>query len=186
MNLREKQRLFTTGEYYQMAESGILSEEDHVELVEGQVVEMSPIGSRHAACVDRMNRLFTSVVNLDFIVRVQSPILLSEYSEPQPDLALLRPREDFYASGHPTPEDVLLVVEVSETSLDYDVEIKVPLYARARIPEIWIVDLSGGEIRTYSRPVGEGYQSIERLGCGGELASDGVPGLTVQTDDILM
>lgn len=125
------------------------------------------------------------MVNLDFIVRVQSPILLSEYSEPQPDLALLRPHEDFYASGHPRPEDVLLVVEVSETSLDYDVAVKIPLYARARIPEVWIVDLSGEEIRSYSRPVEESYQSVERLGHREKLASGAVPGLTVQISDVL-
>ena len=107
-----RRRPFTVGEYYRMAETDILTEEDRVELIAGQVVAMSPIGSRHAACVDRLNGLLHRQPGLAFIVRVQSPIALDAYSEPEPDLVLLRPRADFYADAHPAASDVLLAIEV--------------------------------------------------------------------------
>ena len=115
-----------------MARAGILREDDRVELLDGEILEMTPIGSRHAACVDRLNQLFSDQVRRRAIVRIQNPIRLSERSEPQPDLTLLRPRPDFYAQAHPGPGDVLLVVEVAETSADVDRDVKVPLYSAAR------------------------------------------------------
>src|SRR5262245_37141744 len=117
MAVQVSRRLFTVDEYYQMAQAGILHEDDRVELIEGEIIETAAIGSRHAACVDRLNQLFSGRVAGRAIVRVQNPIRLSQRSEPQPDLALLRPRADFYATGHPGPQDVLLVVEVADTSV---------------------------------------------------------------------
>lgn len=158
MDVRLTRRLFTVDEYYQMARAGILTEDDRVELLEGEIVQMTPIGSRHAACVDRLTELFSRHIAERAIVRVQSPVRLSERSEPQPDLTLLRRRSDFYAGHHPGPEDVLLLVEVAETSAEPDRGIKLPLYARAGISEVWLVDLGAGAIEVYRRPSREGYQ----------------------------
>lgn len=115
-----------------MAQAGILAEDDRVELIDGDLIDMRPIGSRHAGAVSRLTSLFGAGVGAEAIVSVQNPVQLDRYSQPQPDLALLRPRADFYAESHPQPADVLLIVEVAEASLDYDRDVKVPLYARRR------------------------------------------------------
>src|SRR5438067_1710908 len=129
-------RLFTVADYYRMAEAGILKEDDRVELIEGEVVAMSPIGSRHAACVAKLQALLHRVFSAEpVIVWVQNPLHLSEYSEPQPDLSVLRARDDFYAKNQPTAADVLFVIEVAESSLMYDHHTKLPLYARSGIAE---------------------------------------------------
>jgi Uma2 family endonuclease len=124
-----------------MAEAEIFKPEDHVELLDGEVVEMSPIGPRHAACVDRLARVFFRELGERAIVRVHGAIQLGDSSEPEPDLVLLRDRADFYADQHPMPPDVLLVVEVSDTSLRYDLLRKTPLYVAEGVPEAWVVDL---------------------------------------------
>jgi hypothetical protein len=178
-------RLFTVAEYYQMAEAGIFSGDDRVELLNGEVVEMSPIGSRHAACVDRLNQLFSERMIGCVIVRVQGPVRLGRYSEPQPDLALLQPRPDFYAHAHPEPEDVLLVAEVAETSAAYDREVKVPLYARAGILEVWLVDLANECIEIYRQPAPQGYQQVQRLGRRQHLAPLALAGCDLTVDAIL-
>ncbi|RMF89709.1 MAG: Uma2 family endonuclease [Nitrospinota bacterium] len=185
MSVQLARRLFTVEEYHQMARAGILTEDDRVELIEGEIVEMAPLGSRHAACVDRLTQLFVERLGRQAIVRVQSPIRVGEYSEPQPDLTLLRPRSDFYATAHPTPRDVLLVVEVAETSTDYDREIKGPLYARAGIPEIWLVDLSRGIVEIYRQPTVQGYQVVEQRGPNTHLTLAVLPSLTLSVDEIL-
>ena len=177
--------LFTVSDYHKMAEAGILSEDDRVELIEGEIVRMNPIGSRHAACVRKLDALFNRAANLDVIVSVQSPVLLPDLSEPEPDVALLRPREDFYSGGHPEPEDVLLLIEVSDTTLDYDRNTKLPLYARFGIPEAWIVDLVGDTIETYSRPAEGTYQEITLLKHGETLSPKAIPGLKLDAGAIL-
>ena len=176
---------FTVEEYHKMAQAGILGEDDRVELIEGEIVEMPPIGSRHAACVDRLNQLFSAQVGDQAIVRVQSPIRLSELSEPQPDLALLKPRPDFYAAAHPRPEDVLLMIEVAEASVDYDREVKVPLYARAGVPEVWLVDLQGEFIEVHRRPSARGYGEVRQARRGERLAPQALPKLELPVDDLL-
>jgi len=156
MALRASRR-FTVGEYHRMAEVGILGEDDRVELIEGEVVEMTPIGSRHAGCVRWVDRMFGSSLGDRAIVSVQNPIRLSELSEPQPDLALLKPRADFYRDSHPESPDVLLVVEVIESSMAYD-RAKLSLYAAAGITEVWRVDLPRGTVERYRRPFATGYE----------------------------
>jgi Uma2 family endonuclease len=178
-------RLFTVDEYYQMAEAGILMEDDRVELLEGEVVEMTPIGRRHAACVNRLNRLFSRQVGEHAIVSIQNPVHLSEYSEPQPDLALLQPRPDFYAQAHPGTEDVLLVVEVAETSADSDRNVKVPLYARAGIPEVWLVDLAEECVEIYRKPSPRGYGEVRRAWRGERLFPQAFPEMELAVDDVL-
>lgn len=122
-----ERRFFDAGEYHRMVEAGILREDDRVELIEGEILEMSPIESRHAGCVNRLNKLLVQKVGDATIVHIQNPVRLPNGSEPEPDLALLRLREDFYAEALPTPEDILLLIEVSDTTLEYDCEVKLPL-----------------------------------------------------------
>lgn len=158
--LRKK---FTVGQYYQMIESGILSERDRVELIKGEIIEMFPVGRRHAACVDRLTELFVLRLASKAIVRTQNPIQLSNDSEPQPDLALLRRRDDFYEIGHPKPEDVFLVIEVSDTTVDFDREIKIPTYAEEGIAEAWLVDLNAQTIEVYREPTASRYQQVQQF-----------------------
>lgn len=185
MNLLEAQRIFTVDEYYRMAEAGILHEDDRVELIEGRIVELSPIGGRHAACVDKLNRLLNQRVGDAAIVRVQNPVSLPGDSEPEPDIALLRPREDFYAEGHPGPEDVFLIIEVAETSLGYDRGIKAPLYARAGVPELWIVDLESGRVLIHGEPSEGVYGVVNEPGHDELLVPRMVPELSVGAGEIL-
>ena len=177
-------RCFTVEEYHRMAQVGILSEDDRVELIEGEIVLMIPIGSRHAACVDRLNHLFSRGLGQRGIVRVQNPVRLGERSEPQPDLAVLRPRADFYAPANPGPEDVLFIVEVGETSGNVDREMKVPLYARAGVPEVWLVDLGGECVEIYRNPGAQGYQEVRRVRRGERLAPHTFPDLDLAAADL--
>jgi Uma2 family endonuclease len=149
---------FTIRDYHRMGEAGILHEDSRVELVEGELVTMSPIGSVHVAAVNRLVRLFDRAVGEGAIVSVQNPVVLDDYSEPEPDIALLRPREDFYQSALPGPDDILLLIEVADTSLRYDREVKIPLYARHGIPETWLVDLENERLIIFSSPSEQGYQ----------------------------
>ncbi len=185
MALQLQRRLFTVAEYHRMAEAGILQEDDRVELIEGEIVAMNPIGSRHAAAVDRLTRLLTQAAGERAIVRVQSPVQLGERSEPQPDLALLKPRPDFYAGAHPGAEDVLLLVEVADASADYDRQVKLPLYARAGVPEAWLVDLDGQAVEVLRHPSAHGYATTERVGRGQSLPVPGLPDARLAVDLIL-
>jgi len=185
MGVQVQRRLFTVEEYHRMAEAGILSEDDRVELIEGELVTMSPIGSRHAGVVDRLNRLFSRRAGEGIIVRVQNPLRLSAHSEPQPDVALLRYRPDFYASAHPGPEDVLLVMEVAETSADADRSLKIPLYARYGIPEAWLVDLLEERIEIYRHLTPQGYRSLHIAHRGETVSPALIPSLTVAVDEVL-
>jgi Uma2 family endonuclease len=177
-------RRFTVEEYHRMAEAGILTEDDRVELVRGEVVEMEPIGSRHAACVSRLNALF-SPLHGQCVVAVQNPVRLDEQSEPEPDVALLRPDPDFYARRHPGPEDVLLAVEVAETSAEYDREVKLPLYAAAGVPEAWLVDLAADRILRARDPSADGYRRERTLRRSDTIMADAFPGMEIPVGEIL-
>jgi Uma2 family endonuclease len=155
-----KQRLFTVDEYHRMIETAILHEDDRVELINGIIVEMPAVGSRHAACLKRLLNLLPYLKPQDVIIDAQNPVQLDERSEPQPDVALLRHRADFYAGSHPRPEDILLVIEISDTSLATDRADKIPLYARSGFAEAWIVDISHRRVEVYSKPVEGRFTSI--------------------------
>ena len=185
MTTQPQNRAFTVSEYYRMAEADILTEEDRVELIAGQIVAMSPIGSRHAACVDRLNGLLHRQLEQAFIVRVQSPVALDAYSEPEPDLVLLRARADFYAAAHPSAADVLLAIEVADTSVKYDREVKLPLYAQAGIPEVWLIDLQKGHIEVYARPQSGTYQQRVEVAADATFTSPTVAGLELAVADVL-
>jgi len=175
-------RLFTVSEYHSMAETGILSEDDRVELIEGEIYRMAPIGSRHAGCVNRLVHLFQG---LKAILSPQNPLQLDDHSEPEPDLALLRHREDFYATAHPTPEDVLLLVEVADTSIGFDRRVKIPLYARNGIPEVWLVDLVQGAVDIHRQPSLSGYRDVRRLRNDDRISPLAFPRLEHSASDIL-
>lgn len=166
---------FTRDDYRAMSEAGILGEDDRVELILGQIVTQMPTGSAHASAVKRLNHLFTSLARGHFIVSVQDPVALDPFSEPEPDLALLRPRADFYANSHPGPEDILLIVEVADTSLAFDREEKVPLYAAVGIPEVWLVNLVDKSLTVHRRPVQGSYTEVTRHSSDAMIA---VPGLS--------
>ncbi len=168
-----------------MAAAGVLSDDDRVELIDGEIVDMTPIGSRHMACVDRLNRLLTAACGDRAIVRVQGPIRLGPRSEPQPDVTLLRPRPDFYAEGHPGPDSVLVLVEVADTSLDLDRSVKLPLYARAGIREVWLVDLAASRVVVHRTPGPDGYADVRSTGGDARLSPAAFPGLDLRARDII-
>ena len=155
------QHLLTVGDFYKMGEAGILGPDDRVELIEGALIDMAPIGSPHAGMVTRLNNLFVQALAGRAVLSPQNPVRLGEYSEPQPDLSVLRAREDFYADAHPGPADVLLLIEVADTSVRFDRETKVPLYARHGVPEVWLIDLNARRVEVYRAPTGGAYR--ERL-----------------------
>jgi len=177
-------RLFTVEEYERMAQADILTAAERVELLNGEIVEMSPIGTHHAACVNRLNKLFSQLVGENALVSVQNPIRLSDRSQPQPDLTLLQPRSDFYATAHPQPQDVLLIVEVADTSADYDRQVKILLYADAAIIEVWLVDLVEQYLEVYRQPSTNGYQQIQ-LRRNQQIFFQALPDLKISIDNIL-
>ena len=163
MSVQYEKRYFNVAEYYRMAEAGVFSPEDRVELIEGEIVKMSPIGTRHAACVRRLDAFLNQRAGNLAQISVQSPVRLNDFSETQLDIALLKPRNDFYSSAHPTPADVLVIIEVSDTSVEFDRGIKLPLYARAEIPQVVIVNIPGEVIENYTEPVNGAYQKFTRV-----------------------
>lgn len=146
-------------EYLRMGEAGVFAPEVRLELIEGEIVEKAPIGSPHAGMVNLLNRLFTRLAGDRAVVSVQNPLVIGDRSVPQPDLALLKPRADDYSGAHPNAGDVLLVVEVADTTLPFDLQIKVPLYARAGIREAWVVDLQNRALRVFRDPGADGYRT---------------------------
>lgn len=180
-----RKRRFTVDEYHRMGEVGILSDDDRVELVEGEIVEMTPIGSRHAAQVDRLASLLWARLGSRAIVRVQGPVQLSTDSQVQPDVVLLRPRDDFYAKSHPGPNDVLLIIEVADTSLDTDRRVKVPLYAKSGIPEAWVLDLTANQVIVHRHPTPQGYGEARALVPGQSLAPHALSDLSLTLTDLL-
>jgi Uma2 family endonuclease len=169
----------TVDQYYQMAQVGLLSAEDRVELIEGEIIDMAPIGSAHASTLRTLAELFREAVGKQAIVAVQDPVRLGDRSEPEPDLALLRRREDRYKHAHPTAPDVYLIVEVAQTSLRYDREIKLPLYARHGIPEVWIIDTQKRTLSLHRDPQGERYASESTTSAPGKLALSALPDVAI-------
>jgi len=178
-------KLFTVDEYYRMAETGILKPQDRVELIEGEIIQMSPIGNRHAGCVNRATDLLTLMFRGKAVVTVQNPVRLNKYNEPQPDLILAKARADYYASKHPTPDDVFLVIEVADTTLQFDRNVKVPIYAKLGIPEVWIADIKNGSILVFRNPTGGQYETTLTFTRGDALYVSGFPDLIFKVEDLL-
>lgn len=171
--------------YYRMAEAGILTREDRVELIEGEIVDMVPIGSPHSGAVSSLINLLTVAARGRATVTAQSPLRLSDTSEPQPDFMLLKPRADFYRGAHPAAADVLLLVEVAQSSLAYDRKVKLPLYARHGVPEVWIVNIGDGVVEVYRDPKDDAYRSTARAVRGDMLEPAALPGLRVAVTEVL-
>jgi Uma2 family endonuclease len=176
---------FTAEEYQRMGEAGILSEDDRVELIDGEIVTVTPIGTRHNASVNRGNRALVRAAGDSAIVQSQGSVRLDRYSEPEPDLVLLRPRADFYASRHAGPDDILLIIEVAESSIQYDRDVKAPLYAVAGIPEYWLVDLNTNLVWRYSSPEHGAYQGVEQHRRGQSIAPLLLPACRIAVDELL-
>ena len=166
----------STDEYRRMAEHGIIAPDARVELIDGEIIDMPPIGSSHNGIVNQLNRLFTEAIGAAAVVQVQGSIELPRHSQPQPDVALLRPRADFYKRTLPQPEDVLLLVEVADSTLVYDRDVKAPLYARYRIPEYWLIDVAGERVTAFAVPGDAGYDIRETLVDPRAVAPAALPG----------
>ncbi len=181
-----RRRRFTLDEYHRMGETGILGPDDRVELIEGEIIEMTPIGSRHAATVARIHHLFSTRLGDRAVVWVQNPLLLARHqSEPEPDVMLLAPRTDFYAAGLPEPAAVRLLVEVADSSLPYDRRTKFPLYARSGVDEAWLVDLEVGRLEIHHGPGGGTYHDVRVPRADETFAPAAFPDLGLRLRDLL-
>jgi Uma2 family endonuclease len=167
-----------------MGEAGVFGPEARLELIDGEIVEMTPIGSPHAGAVNALNRLLVRLAGDRAVVSVQNPAMLSDRSVPQPDLALLEPRADSYSAAHPTAAAILLAIEVADTTLVFDVETKVPLYARAGVREVWVVDVNEQAIRVYRDPSPTGYKTSFTVAGDGSVASLALPDVRIVVSDL--
>jgi len=175
---------FTRDIYHKMAELAIFQESDRLELIKGEIIEMSPVGTRHAACVNRLNQLLGKKLPSETIISVQNPIVLTNNSEPQPDLVILKYRQDFYANQHPHPEDILLLIEVSDSSIDYDKNVKIPLYAENQISEVWLVNLNDNSVEIYQKPYRNYYQSIQKLSAINIISLNNFPEVEIKISEL--
>lgn len=175
---------FTVADYEAMIDAGILTEDDRVELLDGDVVEKMTINPPHAGGVNRLTRLFVQRLGDRAVVQPQNPVVLDDYSMPEPDIALLRPDEDFYATARPQVRDVLLAIEVADTSLARDRIVKLPLYARAGVPEVWIVNVPARRIEVFKGPSDDGYRE-SRIIDEGTLSPEAFPDLELGIDELL-
>jgi Uma2 family endonuclease len=184
MSVTISRRLFTTGEFRNMIEIGVLSEDDRVELVDGEIVEMSAIGHRHATCVRKLNRLFRKIGDRA-LVDVQNPLGISEEDDFYPDVVLLKPREDEYSGAIPKATDALLVVEVADTTLEFDRTIKLPRYAAAGVSELWIVDIQAARIWVHRKPLEGDYGEVFEARSGDVLQVADLEGVEIKVEDVL-
>lgn len=175
---------FTVADYHRMAEVGILGEDSRVELIRGHIVDMAPIGAPHLGAVNRLTRLLVVMLAGRAVVSVQNPVRLDDGSEPEPDLAVLKSRADDYGLATPRADEVLLLIEVSDSTLQHDRDVKLPLYAESGIPEFWLVDLGGPAVEVYRQPSGGRYAQALRAGIDGALTIEALPGVTLTVSDV--
>lgn len=185
MAVQLQRRTFTVDDYHRMLNAGILTEDDRVELVCGEIVTMAPIGTRHASCVKGLNQLLTEGLGRRVVLGIQDPVIVGEHSEPQPDISVLRPRKDRYAQAHPTAADIFLLIEVSDTTLPYDRDIKVPMYGKAGVPESWLVDLAQRRVEVYRSPSPNGYGDLHYAYPGEAISPIAFPDISLQVDEVL-
>jgi Uma2 family endonuclease len=184
METEVSKKRFTVDEYHRMGETGIFGPEDRLELIDGEILEMSPIGQRHAGRVARANSLFVRAFGERAVVNPQNPLQLSDWTEPQPDIVILKPRADFYEHLRPTPGDVLLVMEVSDTTLRYDLKIKLAYFAVAAIPEVWIQDVNEDLLHVFREPQASKYSVSTRLNRGRVVSPLAFPEVQFSMDDL--
>lgn len=174
-----KRRQITVDDYHRMGEIGLIGPDERVELIEGEMIDMAPIGSDHASIVNKLNGLLVQAVKEKGILSVQNPVRLSNRTEPEPDFAVLKPRADFYNKQLPTAVDTLLIVEVSNTSERYDREIKLPLYANHGVPEVWLISIERKTLSIYKTPIGDRYQHEQTTDAPGIIALSSLPDVSV-------
>ena len=176
---------FTVDEYYKMIELGMLRDYEKAEIIEGELIQKMPIGKRHSAVVEKLNEILRDELGKSVSLRNQQPVRFGEYNEPEPDLAVLQRREDFYSDNKPAPKDVLLLIEVSDATLKYDRDTKLALYAEAEIPEVWIINLPNDIIEIHTKPSNSIYQLTKIFKCGEIIESEILPDLKPAVDKIL-
>lgn len=175
---------FTVEQYEQMAKIGFLQPDERVELLRGEIINISPIGRRHAAFVCRLHQIFNDVLTKQIIIWEQNPVILDNYSEPQPDLVILKAKADFYESAKPIAEDVFLLVEISDFTLATDTNIKIPLYAKANIQEVWLVNLNEDTVEVYRHPAGDKYNNFNTYKLGDNLSILAFPNVQISVNQI--
>jgi len=175
---------FKVDDYYKMIELGMLKDYEKAEIIEGELIRKMPIGNRHASIVDFLTKFFVRNVSDDILVRIQNPVRLSDYDEPEPDVTLADLRK-FDGKRHPQPSEIILIVEVSDSTLKYDRDVKLALYAEAEIPEVWIVNLVNDIIEIHQKPSVGIYQLAKIFTRGETLTSEVLPGLSIAADEIL-
>ena len=185
MQTEATKKLFTVDEYYKMVDAGILHEEDRTELIDGEIILMSPMGSHHAAVVTRVTDLFVPLFKGKALLRPQLPLRLNDLNESQPDIVLLKPKKDCYVSRHPGPADVFLVMEIADSSLRYDRDVKLPIYATAQLDEVWIAHLSKETLLVYRDPMGGTYKTLQTFRSGQSLSCLRFPDIQLAVDDLL-
>jgi Uma2 family endonuclease len=183
LDVEVARRLFTVDEYHRMGEAGILGDDERVELIEGEIVQMAPIGTRHLGCVINANRLFVTRLGDRAVISPQNPVVILPRSEPQPDLVLLRPGDVSYSHKRPASEDVLLAVEVADTTVRFDRLVKGRLYARAGITEFWLCLVADGAIEVYREPRAESYASVTVHGAGEVVSPLAFPDVSFAVSD---
>lgn len=176
---------FSVDDYERMIEAGLFTEAGRIELIDGEIVEMTPIGLRHEAVTDRLTRLFTDALGHRAIVKIQGSVVINDRSQPQPDVSILAARDDFYATRRPRPDDIELLVEVSDSSLTYDRNVKMPRYATAGVREAWVVDLVSDAVYVSSDPGPGGYATVWTARRGDTVAPASWPDAVLPVDDIL-
>ncbi len=170
--------------YQRMGAVGILAPDDRVELIEGEIIDMAPIGSLHASRVNKLVDLLTEMLRGHALVAAQNPIVLGEYSSPLPDIAVLRRREDYYAPAHPGPDDILFLIEVADTTTAYDRNVKVPLYARFGVREVWLLDLQQNHLEVHHGPDQVGYRHVDHYRTG-RVSPQSFPDLRIEVDGLI-
>jgi Uma2 family endonuclease len=183
--LVQTQHRFSVKDYYRMAEGGVLRPDARVELLDGKIIDMSPIGPFHGGLVNRLIRVFNKISNGRWTLSAQNPLRLDDHSEPEPDVMLLKPAADDYTSRHPQPDDVFLLIEVSDTTLEYDREEKLPAYGRAGVAEVWIVNLHAATVEVYREPHFTGYGTKTVLHPGAQAAPQAFPDAAVDVAELL-
>jgi Uma2 family endonuclease len=185
METEVQTKRFTIDEYHRMGEAGVFHPEARLELIEGEIFEMSPVGTPHIACVNRADALFQSRLAGRAMVSVQNPVVLSNITEPQPDLLLAPPREDFYATDRLSARHAILAVEISDSTIRYDRNRKAPLYARAGVSELWIEDLQNDVILVHRGPSPEGYGSVRAFRRGEDVSIAAFPDVCFEVEELL-
>jgi Uma2 family endonuclease len=176
---------FTVDDYYRMIDLGMIKNVERAEIIEGELIKRMPIGNRHATSVKRLDELLRDELGKTVTYSVQDPISLDEFNEPQPDIALLKRREDFYGGKKPMAEDVLLLIEVSDSTLDYDRNRKIPLYAKHQISEVWLINLLNGTIEMHSQPRDYSFSIVKIFRRGEKIKSETLLNLGLEVDKIL-